>query len=174
MKQILFAFIFVAIAQTSTITTSTATSSDVVVAFANETVTFNCDEHLEDHILWKKSVTQAITDDPNSMRHHVQHQNSKLLPYDVTQKKRHRRKEHGGDAKLILPDVEPDDSGVYSCHSLHRDRVSIKTWTLIVLEASQTSLNTSLIFYNGAVLEVTFLVFAISVLRELKIIKSPT
>ena len=132
------------------------------------------EEHLEDHILWKKSVTQAITDDPNSMRHHVQHQNSKLLPYDVTQKKRHRRKEHGGDAKLILPDVEPDDSGVYSCHSLHRDRASIKTWTLIVLEASQTSLNTSLIFYNGAVLEVTFLVFAISVLRELKIIKSPT
>lgn len=152
-----FTLVLAAVARTST-TTTTASPDVVVVAFANETVTFECDGHSDDHVLWKKSVAVVVTQATgDAVVRSVQHQNAKFLPYDVTQRMRHRRNKHSGDAALALSGVTPEDSGVYSCHSLHRDRATIKTWTLIVLDASlPASRVTSFIFYNGVLLKVSF------------------
>jgi hypothetical protein len=61
------AFAFVALIVAFVPTTSTSPqrrhSDDVVVvALPNDTVTFDCDDHRDDHILWKKSVTPSVTE----------------------------------------------------------------------------------------------------------------
>jgi hypothetical protein len=50
-------------------------NNNVIVAVVNETVTFDCDDHLGDHILWKKRVTQDVT----SGLEHFSFANNKLV-----------------------------------------------------------------------------------------------
>ena len=155
---LIFNVVFVARSSTSSssssLSTMTPTMGDVVVAFVNDTVTFDCDaEHSDDHVMWKKSATQVVvTADAGP---HIQHQNSKSFPFDATQKKRHRRNKHSGSGKLTLPGIDSGDSGTYSCHSLHRDRPTLRSWTLIVLETSDLSTTSGSIFYQGLLLKVS-------------------
>ena len=149
---VIFNVVFVARSSTSTSSSSsTAASGDVIVAFANDTVTFDCDA--DDHVVWKKSATQiVVTSDAGQ---NVQHQNSKSFPFDVTQKKRHRRNKHSGSGKLTLPGIDSGDSGTYSCHSLHRDRAALRSWTLVVLDTSDLASTLGSIFYQGHLLKVS-------------------
>jgi len=147
MKQLFLSVVFFCFVRTTTTTTSGHRESVVVVALTNETVTFDCDEHVDDHILWKKTLSPIVTGDDA-----VQHQNLKTFPFDEnTQKMRHRRNKHSASGKLILMEVSYSDSGIYSCHSLKGDRVSLKSWTLIVLDVDKVSQS---IFYQGVSLKV--------------------
>jgi len=150
---LIFNAVFVARSSTSSSSATASTPSDVVVAFVNDTVTFDCDaEHSDAHILWKKSATQV--DVAGDGRHHIQHQNSKSFPFDATQKKRHRRNKHSGSGRLTLSGIDSGDSGTYSCHSLHRDRATLKSWTLLVLDLSDLSTTSGSIYYQGVLLKV--------------------
>jgi hypothetical protein len=83
----------------------------------------------------------------------IQQQNLQTFPIDashVTLKKRHRHVENG---ILNLGPVEWSDGGQYSCHSWKQDRISLKSWTLIVLDSQQNI--SSKIFYEGIPLQVT-------------------
>ncbi len=85
----------------------------------------------------------------------IHHQHLKTFPIDeaqVTLRKRHRRNKHTGPGKLRLGEVSVSDAGTYSCHSWKRDRVSLKSWTLIVLDLSKVY---NSIFYEGVPLKVS-------------------
>jgi len=135
MKKTYLLLIFNLVSLVPTLTSTTSDANDVIVALVNDTVTLDCDDPFEEHVLWKKSATQVVTDGDSAR--HIQHQNSKSFPFEVTQKKRHRRNKHSGSGKLTLSGVDATDSGVYSCHSLHRERASLKSWTLVVLVSIQ-------------------------------------
>lgn len=148
MRSIFVTCLFSSFFQT-TWTTADSSNINVVVARVNETVTLDCDATSGDHILWKKRVMPDY-----KLGDAIDQQSVRTFPIDasqeVTLKKRHRHVDNG---VLNLGPVEWSDSGRYSCHSWKRDQISLKSWTIIVLDKAQNVSN--LIFYEGIPLQVT-------------------
>ena len=147
MRDIFLTCLFSCLFQTTWTRADGVNNNVVVIAKFNDTVTLECDDVSGDHILWKKRV---MTD--YKVGDVIQRQNLKTFPIDVSQvtlKKRHRHVENG---VLNLGQVEWSDGGHYSCHSWKRDRISLKSWTLIILNEQQNISNS--IFYEGIPLQV--------------------